>query len=164
MLETNFILHTPAPPQVADCTTRIVSGHSRMVPSEQITPKLTVTSTFNLCHPRIKKSDSRQEPEKQTVVNPTTIPIYQLTTFLTALSIPSPWGISPIQQQQFITSSSEEFYSSCWRTQINKLLSLLQSSERLLVELVWEFYHSLPDLVAKLGILLSPMEPTRTMS
>lgn len=115
MLKTNFTLHTPTPPQVADCTTRIVSGHSCMVPSEQITPKLTHSSTFILCHPRIKKSDSRQELEKRsrTVVNPSTIPIYQLTTFLTALSIPSPWGISPIQQQQFITSLSEEFYSSC---------------------------------------------------
>lgn len=138
-----------------------------MVPPEQITPsKLTHSSTYLLCHPRIKKSDSHQglDKRRRKAVHPSTTPIYQLNTFLTELSIASPRGTSPTQQQQFITSLSEEFYSSCWRTQINKLLSLLQSSERLLVELEWEFYHSLPDLVAKLGILLSPREPINTKS
>lgn len=33
-----------------------------------------------------------------------------------------------------------------------------------MAELEWGFCHSLPDLAAKLGILLSPMEPTSTMS
>lgn len=78
MLKTNFTLHTPTLSQVADCTTRIVLGHSCMVPSEQITPsKLTHSSTFILCHPKIKKSDSHQGLEKRSrkVVNPSTIPI-----------------------------------------------------------------------------------------
>lgn len=92
MLKTNLILHMPALSQAADCT-RIVLGHSCMVLSEQITPsKLTHSSTFILCHPRIKKSDSHQAlyERSREVVNPSTVPIYQLTTFLTALGLPNP--------------------------------------------------------------------------
>lgn len=121
--------------------------------------------TFILCHPKIQvRFSSRAWEEKQGSGKSEHNTNLQETTFLTSLSIPSPCVISLIKQQQFITSLSEEFYSSCWRTQINKLLFLLQSNERLLVELVWGFYHSLPDPAAKLGILLSPMEPKSTMS